>query len=99
MKIQTGCIQTILHQNGRLSHYRLTLPVPYSYVLLHGMDSIMIKSNKKGTLRYFYCPESMDFDSIEQKKIACQLLVNTLKMQALEARQEMLLSKLSSKRY
>lgn len=95
-RIQSGCIQTLLNQSGKLVCYRLVLPVPYKYAALVQLVNILSTPNSKGTIRYFYTFESDNFEVIEQKKTACQLVVNTIKKEELEEKAQYLLNKLSS---
>lgn len=94
-QVRVGCIVATFAPNGKVSSYRLTLPVPYDYVIIHGMVDMVIKPNNKGTMRYFYCPENEVFEVVEQKKFAAQILVNEIKKERLEQRGHYLLSQLT----
>ena len=95
-KVRVGCMEITFAPNGKPVNFRLTLPVPVEFIEQNGMADMLIKPNGKGTLRYFYCPESDVFEHVEHKKIAAQLLVNGIKMSKLDRRGAYLLSQLSS---
>lgn len=93
-KIQSGCVQTIIDECGRLSHYRLTLFVPKEYAELIEFQNIQIQGKK-----YLYCPTSMDFDKLMQMKTAAQVIINDMKIAKLTQRKEALLCRLAVSNY
>lgn len=61
MIVQTKCIQTILHNNGKLSYYRATFPLPKEYALANYIKEPYRKLIKK---TWYYVGESEDFDKL-----------------------------------
>jgi hypothetical protein len=78
--IQTKAIQTILDQEGRLSHYRLTLPVTEEFASTIESKFIVYGKNK---VRYFVY-QHKDFDQIKRTMLNAQIRANGLKIAQLQ---------------
>lgn len=74
-KIQSGCIQTLLDSNGRLSTYKCTLPIPKAAVkLLQHTDLQYIKG------KWYYIVESLDYDYLWYQVNLMQVTINDWKV-------------------
>ena len=89
-KIQSGSVQTILCDDGRLDHYRLTLWVPIEYAQLIGFKDIQMFGKK-----FLYCPISKDFDDLMRIKTAAQVIINDMKINKLQMRKNHLITRLT----
>lgn len=80
--VQTKAIQTILDQDGRLNHYRLTLPVPEEFANTVESKFIVYGRNK---VRYFTFKHS-DFDKVKEVMLQAQIKINGIKIKNLQER-------------
>lgn len=77
MIVQTKCIQTILYDNGKLSHYRSTFPLPKEYALANYVREPYRKLINK---TWYYIGESKDFDGLYNYINKLQISVRRWKM-------------------
>lgn len=87
---QAGCIQTILENSGRFSHYRCTLPIPKEVAHLY-LDFLMTKGNKN-----FYVKTDVDFDRLWYNINLVQITVNDWKMLKFKGKKEIAISNCAS---
>ena len=80
-KVQTGCIQTILNQSGKLECYKCTFPIPQEVAsMFNYVDCQQIRN------KWFYVRTSMDFEQLWYWVNLMQVTVNDYKVSMYEAK-------------
>jgi len=86
--IQTGCIQTVLSQSGKLECYKCTFPVPEDVACaLQFVDMQHIRN------KWYYVRTSMDFEQLWYWVNLMQVTVNDYKVTIYEQKKNIALFK------